>query len=37
MTAGGDFPNTYREFVQHFPDDSACAAYLEHLRWPDGF
>ena len=20
-----------------FPDDSACAAYLERLRWPDGF
>ena len=23
--------------MQQFHDDSACAAYLEHLRWPDGF
>lgn len=37
MTTGGAFPNIYREFVQHFPDDNACAAYLEQLRWPDGF
>lgn len=32
-----DFPNTYRDFVLKFPDNQACAAYLEHLRWPDGF
>lgn len=37
MTTGGDFPNTYREFVQHFPNDNVCAAYLEQLRWPKGF
>lgn len=37
MTTGGDFPNTYREFVQHFPNDNVCAAYLEQLRWPNGF
>jgi hypothetical protein len=24
----GDFPNTYREFVQEFPGDEACAVYL---------
>lgn len=32
-----DFPHTHREFVQEFPSDDACAAYLERLRWPEGF
>lgn len=32
-----DYPYTYREFVEMFPDDNACAAYLEQLRWPNGF
>ena len=32
-----DFPDTYREFVQYFPDDHVCARYLEKLRWPKGF
>jgi len=36
-TIENDFPSTYREFVLKFPDNQACAAYLEHLRWPDGF
>lgn len=31
------FPRTYREFVQEFPSDDACAGYLEQLRWPAGF
>lgn len=35
--AGRDYPRTYREFVQQFPDDDKCAIYLEHLRWPYGF
>ena len=35
--AGRDYPRTYREFVRMFNDDDACAAYLEQLRWPDGF
>lgn len=35
--AGSDYPRTYREFVKMFPDDAACAAYLERLRWPQGF
>jgi transposase-like protein len=37
LVAGRKFPRTYREFVEMFPDDEACAAYLEQLRWPDGF
>jgi transposase-like protein len=32
-----DFPSTYREFVRAFPDNEACALYLEGLRWRDGF
>jgi len=31
------YPRTYREFVEMFPDDEACATYLERLRWPNGF
>ena len=31
------FPTTLPEFQRVFPDDRACATYLEHLRWADGF
>ena len=31
------FPTTLPEFQQVFPDDEACAEYLERLRWPKGF
>src|ERR1035437_7478764 len=31
------FPSTLPEFQRVFPSDAACAAYLEKLRWPDGF
>ena len=37
LVAGCDYPRTYREFVEMFPDDPACARYLEALRWPTGF
>ena len=37
LVAGRDYPRTYREFVEMFPDDEACSAYLEQLRWPEGF
>lgn len=37
MEQRNDFPNTYREFVEMFPDDTACATYLAKLRWPKGF
>lgn len=36
LVAGHDYPRTYREFVTMFPDNVACAAYLERLRWPSG-
>ena len=34
---GRDYPQTWTAFLRRFPDDDACAAYLERLRWPDGF
>lgn len=37
LTTKRDYPHTYREFVQEFPSDDACAVYLEQLRWPVGF
>ena len=35
--SGRDYPGTWQEFERWFPDDEACAAYLERVRWPDGF
>jgi hypothetical protein len=37
LVAGTDYPATYRDFVEWFPDEAACLGYLEVLRWPDGF
>jgi predicted RNA-binding Zn-ribbon protein involved in translation (DUF1610 family) len=31
------FPTSLPEFQQVFPDDAACAKYLESVRWPKGF
>ena len=31
------FPKSLPEFQRLFPDDAACAAYLEKARWSDGF
>lgn len=31
------FPKSLPEFQQLFPNDAACASYLEKARWPDGF
>ena len=31
------FPQSLPEFQELFPDDAACAAYLERTRWRDGF
>jgi len=35
--AGQDYPRTFQEFLEWFPDDAACVEYLARLRWPDGF
>lgn len=37
LVAGRGYPTTYREFIEWFSDEAACVAYLEALRWPDGF
>src|SRR5271165_4857526 len=35
--AGLPFPRSLREFQRLFPGDTACAEYLEKVRWGDGF
>lgn len=30
-------PESLPDFQKMFPNDAACAAYLERLRWPEGF
>ena len=37
LVSGRDYPNTYRGFVEMFPDDTVCAAFLARLRWPGAF
>jgi transposase-like protein len=34
---GRDYPRTWPEFQRFFADEDACVAYLERLRWPEGF
>jgi len=31
------FPHSLPDFQRLFPDDAACAAWLEKSRWPDGY
>ena len=35
--AGVDYPRNLIEFGEFFPDEQACVAYLERLRWAGGF
>lgn len=35
--AGVDYPRSWHEFLAWFPDETACIAYLEALRWQQGF
>lgn len=35
--AGRDYPRGWAELRGWFPDEAACLAYLERLRWRDGF
>ena len=32
-----EYPTTMLDFMHQFPDDNACRAYLEKMRWPNGF
>lgn len=36
-TAGHDYPRNWGQFLEWFPDNNRCLAYLERLRWPAGF
>ena len=31
------YPRTWTEFLDQFSTEDACLAYLEELRWPNGF
>jgi transposase-like protein len=35
--SGRDYPATLQQLQRWFADDEACRAYLEGLRWPDGW
>jgi transposase-like protein len=35
--AGKDYPRNWNEFLDWFGREDACQAYLERLRWPQGF
>ena len=35
--AGKDYPRNWNEFLDWFGSEEACLAYLERLRWPQGF
>jgi len=35
--AGLDYPRNGKEFKQWFAEETSCRAYLERLRWPEGF
>lgn len=35
--AGKDYPHNWNQFLDWFATEQACLAYLERLRWPDGF
>jgi transposase-like protein len=37
LVAGQDYPRTWSQFMDWFPDEAACFDYLQRLRWPDGF
>ena len=37
MSEQEDYPKTFQEFQSRFSTPEACVAYLEALRWPDGF
>jgi len=36
-TGGVDYPGTWVEFINWFSDEDSCLAFLERLRWSDGF
>ncbi len=37
LKPGMDYPRNRLEFDTFFPDEGSCLAYLERVRWPEGF
>lgn len=37
MSIADKFPDSLPAFQRMFPDDGACARYLEAIRWRSGF
>jgi transposase-like protein len=35
--AGVDYPKTFQQLREWFPDEVSCLEYLARLRWPEGF
>ncbi len=35
--SGRDYPGTWEQFLDWFPDEEVCREYLVRLRWPQGF
>lgn len=35
--AGEDYPATYQQFLEWFPNDGACREYVQQCRWKEGF
>lgn len=35
--SGRDYPRTWDQFLDWFPDDESCRRYLEGIRWKQGF
>ncbi len=36
LKSGKDYPSTWNQFTDRFPDEYACLVYLKQLRWPKG-
>lgn len=37
LLSGRDYPHDWNQFLDWFADEEACLAYIESLRWPEGF
>ena len=35
--ASADYPRTFNDFLERFDSEEACLAYVEQIRWPNGF
>jgi len=35
--ASADYPRTFNDFLKRFSDEADCLAYVERIRWPNGF